>query len=102
MGLIRVARWNSRILLLSLTTAVVLGAVALAQEPPPKLPDGTSPTKEPMKDEPMTKTSGVPKVGSPAPGFAVKDHEGKEVALEKFAGKRNVLLAFFPMAFTGG
>lgn len=40
------------------------------------------------------------KVGEKAPNFLLRDTDKKEVKLEDFKGK-NVLLLFFPMAFTG-
>jgi len=40
------------------------------------------------------------KVGSKAPGFALPSHLGGKVRLSDFKGKENVLLAFFPMAWT--
>ncbi|HEY8972535.1 MAG TPA: redoxin domain-containing protein [Puia sp.] len=39
-------------------------------------------------------------VGQPAPSFSLYDSEKKKVSLEDFKGK-NVLLLFFPQAFTG-
>ena len=42
----------------------------------------------------------IPKVGEDAPDFVLKDQDGKEVKLSDFRGKQNVLLAFFPLAFT--
>ena len=38
--------------------------------------------------------------GVPAPDFKLKNFDGKEIALADFKGKKNVLLAFFPLAFT--
>lgn len=40
-------------------------------------------------------------VGSEAPDFTLKNHNGEEVTLSDFRGKKNVVLVFFPMAFTG-
>ncbi len=40
------------------------------------------------------------KVGEPAPDFTLKDHNGNDVTLSSFKGQKNVLLAFFPLAFT--
>ena len=40
--------------------------------------------------------------GAEAPDFTLKGHLGENVTLSQFKGKRNVLLAFFPQAFTGG
>jgi peroxiredoxin len=41
----------------------------------------------------------LPAVGSPAPDFTLPSTSGSEVTLSKLTGK-NVLLAFFPLAFT--
>lgn len=40
------------------------------------------------------------KVGNRAPDFALPSHLGQEVTLSQFQGKRNVVLAFYPAAFT--
>jgi peroxiredoxin len=42
------------------------------------------------------------KVGDTAPDFTLRDQNNKEVKLSDFKGKKNVVLAFFPAAFTGG
>lgn len=42
------------------------------------------------------------KVGDPAPDFALTDTEGQTVRLSDFRGKKNVVLAFYVLAFTGG
>jgi cytochrome oxidase Cu insertion factor (SCO1/SenC/PrrC family) len=42
------------------------------------------------------------KVGQAAPDFALTDTEGKPVKLSDFKGKKNVVLAFYVLAFTGG
>jgi cytochrome oxidase Cu insertion factor (SCO1/SenC/PrrC family) len=42
------------------------------------------------------------KVGDPAPDFALTDTEGQTVRLSDYRGKRNVVLAFYVLAFTGG
>lgn len=41
-----------------------------------------------------------PKVGDKAPDFSLKSTSGDSVSLEPFRGSKNVLLAFFPLAFT--
>jgi peroxiredoxin len=48
-----------------------------------------------------TRLQNSPQVGDPAPDFAAPSTSGKDVSLSSFRGKRNVLLAFFPLAFTG-
>jgi cytochrome oxidase Cu insertion factor (SCO1/SenC/PrrC family) len=42
------------------------------------------------------------KVGDMAPDFTLRDTHGKEVSLHDFRGKKNVALAFYIFAFTGG
>ena len=49
--------------------------------------------------------SSMPKVGDMAPDFALKYFDGKdrkEVKLSDYHGKKNVVLAFYVFAFTGG
>ncbi len=67
--------------------AAVLLALALsapAQQPPAKA--GTTHLK----------------VGDRAPDFTLTDQNGKKVKLSDFQGKKNVVLAFYVLAFTGG
>ena len=45
---------------------------------------------------------GMPQVGEPAPEFAVIDQERNEISLASFRGEKHVVLAFYPLAFTGG
>lgn len=42
------------------------------------------------------------KVGDQAPDFTLPDTNNKPVKLSDFRGKKNVVLAFFPAAFTSG
>ena len=42
------------------------------------------------------------KVGMAAPDFELTDTEGNKVKLSDFKGKKNVVLAFYVLAFTGG
>jgi cytochrome oxidase Cu insertion factor (SCO1/SenC/PrrC family) len=42
------------------------------------------------------------KVGDMAPDFTLEDQNGKKVSLSEFRGKKNVALAFYIFAFTGG
>ena len=41
----------------------------------------------------------IPRIGKPAPNFSLKDQNGKVVTLSDYRGK-NVVLAFFPLAWT--
>jgi len=68
-----------------LTSAILLaalGTAAIAQQPEP----------------PKTNL----KVGEPAPEFVLTDTAGKEVKLSDYKGKKNVILAFYGLAFGGG
>ena len=50
-------------------------------------------------------TQTMPKVGDMAPDFKLSYFDGKdlkEVSLDQYRGKKNVVLAFFVFAFTGG
>ncbi|WP_025274236.1 peroxiredoxin [Haloglycomyces albus] len=40
-------------------------------------------------------------VGQTAPAFTLKDQNNQEVSLSDFKGEKNVLLVFYPFAFTG-
>ena len=40
-------------------------------------------------------------VGAEAPDFVLKDQNNQDVRLSDFRGKKNVLLVFYPLAFTG-
>lgn len=40
-------------------------------------------------------------VGQTAPPFTLKAHTGEEISLADFRGRKNVVLAFFPAAFSG-
>ena len=40
-------------------------------------------------------------VGSAAPDFELADQFGQKVSLSSFKGKKNVVITFFPFAFTG-
>ena len=42
------------------------------------------------------------KVGDMAPDFTLTDQNGNKISLHDFKGKKNVALAFYIFAFTGG
>ncbi len=57
------------------------------------------------QDKKAAPDSKMPKVGDVAPDFALKYSDGndlKEVKLSDYRGKKNVVLAFYVFAFTGG
>jgi cytochrome oxidase Cu insertion factor (SCO1/SenC/PrrC family) len=66
----------------ALTILLAFTAVAIAQQPAP----------------PKTHL----KVGEAAPEFSLTDTNGKPVKLSDYRGKKNVVLAFYVLAFTGG
>jgi peroxiredoxin Q/BCP len=69
-------------LLITLALLVAFSAVALAQQPAP----------------PKTHL----KVGDAAPDFTLRATDGKTYKLSDFKGKKNVVLAIYVLAFTGG
>ena len=69
-------------LLLSLLLVAVFSGVAVAQQPPP--------SKTHLK------------VGDKAPDFTLRATDGKTYKLSDFKGKKNVVLAIYVLAFTGG
>jgi len=44
----------------------------------------------------------MPKVGDMAPDFKLHADNGKEISLADYRGKKQVVLAFYIFAFTGG
>ena len=48
----------------------------------------------------MAKDVNAPKVGEEAPDFTLKSHLDSDATLSSFRGKKNVVLAFYPLAFT--
>lgn len=83
--------------ILSVIILLAAGSIALAQTP--------SPT--PAAARPAAPHTNL-KVGEPAPDFALPstilgaDGRGVRYKLSDFKGKKNVVLAFYVFAFTGG
>ncbi len=49
----------------------------------------------------MTAATGAgPQIGAPAPDFTLPSTAGVDMTLSAYRGRQNVLLAFFPLAFT--
>jgi cytochrome oxidase Cu insertion factor (SCO1/SenC/PrrC family) len=53
-------------------------------------------------DQPAAPPPPKIKVGDIAPDFTLTDQNGNKVSLHDFKGKKNVALAFYIFAFTGG
>ena len=53
-------------------------------------------------DKPADTPPPTVKVGDMAPDFSMTDQNGNKVSLHDFKGKKNVALAFYIFAFTGG
>jgi cytochrome oxidase Cu insertion factor (SCO1/SenC/PrrC family) len=53
-------------------------------------------------DKPADTPPPAVKVGDVAPDFTLTDQNGNKVSLHNFKGKKNVALAFYIFAFTGG
>ena len=43
----------------------------------------------------------APQVGSEAPDFTLRNQNNEEISLSSFRGKQNVLVVFYPFAFSG-
>ncbi len=53
-------------------------------------------------DKPAEAPPPTVKVGDLAPDFTLTDQNGNKVSLHDYKGKKNVALAFYIFAFTGG
>ena len=76
-----------------LTASLLAGALAIATLNP-----AAAQTKQ-------AESENMPKVGDVAPDFTLKYFDGndlKDVSLSQYRGKKNVVVAFFIFAFTGG
>lgn len=51
---------------------------------------------------PLRAAAAMPAIGDQAPDFTLPDQDGKPVHLAAFRGKSNVVVAFYPRAFTPG
>nr|MCW2727609.1 peroxiredoxin [Aeromicrobium sp.] len=40
-------------------------------------------------------------IGDAAPDFTLKNQHGEDISLSSFRGEKNVVLVFFPFAFSG-
>ena len=72
-------------------TMLIAGSLSFAQQQPPA-------QQQPNRTIAHTNL----KVGDMAPDFTLPDNNFKQVKLSDFRGKKNVILAFYVLAFTGG
>jgi len=84
---------------------VVLGTAMLtaaAQSPAPaSAPAATPAPQAPTKAPPPAPHTNL-KVGQAAPDFSLRATDGKTYKLSDFKGQKNVVLAIYVLAFTGG
>lgn len=76
----------------SVFTAAALAGLLLS---PLALPSGVTAQENAMATTTL-------KVGDVAPNFTLPSDQGKPVTLADYRGKKNVMLAFYVLAFTGG
>ena len=82
---------------LSFMLLVALSVTACAQQQKPAAPAAKTQAASP----PVAPKTHL-KVGDPAPDFTLSNTKGEKVKLSDFRGKKNVVLAFYVLAFTGG
>ena len=86
------------------------GTAAVWSPPSPTAADHRPPTTDRL--DPMTSNNNTTAssdvaaptglaVGQAAPEFALKDQHGKTVSLSDYRGKKNVVVVFYPFAFSG-
>ena len=56
----------------------------------------------PLANAAPKEAAAMPKVGDMAPDFKLQSDNGKEISLSEYRGKKQVVLAFYIFAFTGG
>jgi peroxiredoxin Q/BCP len=76
-------------------------AACTQRQTPPAAPAQTQANAAPSA-APSSPPSTHLKVGDPAPAFTLSNNKGDKVNLSDFKGKKNVVLAFYVLAFTGG
>ncbi len=81
-----------------LPLVLLLAAFAALAQAPAQQPAAQQPAQPAQPTPPKTHL----KVGQAAPDFTLPDTAGKPVKLSDFKGKKNVVLAFYVLAFTGG
>jgi cytochrome oxidase Cu insertion factor (SCO1/SenC/PrrC family) len=97
---------SKKILTPALLAAALLGTQGCGQTPqtqnqPNNVPPANAGNVSSSPGQPAAPETHL-KVGDVAPDFTLTDTEGKPVKLSDFRGKKNVALAFYVLAFTGG
>jgi cytochrome oxidase Cu insertion factor (SCO1/SenC/PrrC family) len=83
-----------------LVVVLLLGSSVLAAAQQPS-PAATPAPPAPAKAPPPAPHTNL-KVGQAAPDFTLRATDGKTYKLSDFKGKKNVVLAIYVLAFTGG
>lgn len=83
--------------ILCLGLLIALSFTALAQQ---STQQASKQSGQQARPSPAPKTH--LKVGDAAPDFTLPGTDGKTHTLSEFKGKKNVVLAFYVLAFTGG
>ena len=83
-----------------LLTAACQKAIAPSENAKPANANASANTQQSGQPPAPTKTH--LKIGDPAPDFTLNDTQGSPIRLSDFRGKKNVILAFYVLAFTGG
>jgi cytochrome oxidase Cu insertion factor (SCO1/SenC/PrrC family) len=85
-----------------LVLTFILGSTVLAAaQQPASAPAVTPPPQAPAKAPPPAPHTNL-KVGQAAPDFTLRATDGKTYKLSDFKGQKNVVLAIYVLAFTGG
>jgi len=97
-------KFLSFMLLLALSSAACAQQATQQQTPAPadKGQQANAPTAAAPAQQPPAAPRTHLKVGDPAPDFTLSNTKGEKVKLSDFKGKKNVVLAFYVLAFTGG